>query len=777
MASAFSVLGKRLPREDAIEKVTGEAKQVSDMQLPGMLHARFLRSPHAHAKIVKIDTGKAESLPGVKAVLTHQNVPKVHSRGKFEFLLDETVHCVGEEVVAVAAVTKEIAEEALKLIEVEYKLLPAVFTAEEAMRPGAPLVHSEHGSNIFHGTAEHPAPRRSQDGWIIVEDGDVEKGFAEADCIVEDIYETPIQYPCSPMPRVVVCQWTGNKLTCWCDTQAPLRVWQDLAKCLGMPQSHVRLVVDHCIGGYGAKEPGKTAVLTALLARKAGRPVKTQFSREEDFVGTHRRLNYKTCGKMGVKKDGTITAVQNRVITNFGADSQVPLEVLGTSATNAFSVLYNWQSSKFEGCSVMTNTTHHAAVLGFGDPEAILCVERLIDEAAEKIGMDPAEFRLKNCARYGSKGSYRAKLLETTGPLPWGIMGPDMDSFPECIRKVAEKAHWNEKWKGWGTPVEVNGARRRGIGIALGMHHTMFTDYAAVIKMNQDGTANVLSGSVEIGQGCGTAMTQVVAEALGLHYEDVRVILADSAVTPAGLGNIGSCGTTSAIGAAKRAADDTRQKLFEVAAGELGTKPDNLEAKDRRIYIKEQPEKGIPIADVCRIGYQIVGSGKLPPLDTIRDDKTGKAVYPFAIAAAIVEVEVDTETGELTVDRITVAGDCGRAINPTIVENQIDLGITMGNSWIRTENFVIDEKTGAVLNPNLLDYRIMTIMDMPKGDDMQEIIVEMPCAWGPYGAKGFSETPMSAVGPAIANAIYNAIGARIRGEHCSPEKILEALGK
>jgi len=425
----------------------------------------------------------------------------------------------------------------------------------------------------------------------------------------------------------------------------------------------------------------------------------------------------------------------------------------------------------------MTNTAHHAAVLGYGDPEANFCGERLIDEAAEKIGMSPLEFRQKNCVRYGDRGYNRLQLLNSEGPIDWGIMGPDMDSLPECIQKVAEKAHWKEKWQGWRTPMAVNGAKKQGIGIAIGMHHTLYIDYSAIVKMNSDGTANVLSGAIEIGQGCATAMTQVVAEALGLRYEDVNPLLADTAATPAGLGNIGSCGTSSAIAAAKYAADDARQKLFEIAARELGTKPDNLEAGDRRIYIKGHPEKGMSIAEVCRIGFQVIGSGVNPPLDTIRDDKTGKIIYPFAVAAEIAEVELDTDTGELNVIRLTSSSDCGRAINPTIVENQMNLGTTMANGWSRSEDFIIDKNTGVVLNPNLMDYKIMTMLDMPKREDMQGIIIEAPCAWGPYGAKGFSETAMVAGAPAIANAIYNAIGVRLRGEHFTPDKILEALGK
>lgn len=776
MTEEFAVLGKRLPRVDAIEKVNGEIKHVADIQLPGMLHIKFLRSPHAHARIVRIDTSKAEALPGVKAILTHKNTPKIHPRGKFEFLLDETVHKAGEEVAAVAAITPEIAEEALDLIEVEYEVLPAVFDAEEAMKPDAPLIHPEHGSNLFHGTEAHPTPRCRSDGWLISEVGDIEKGFADADCVIEGTYETPIQYNCTPMPRGVACQWTGNKLTCWADVQVSMPAWQDLARCLGIPQSHVRLI-NHPIGGYGAKEPDRTAVLAALLAKKTGRPVKAQFSREEDFIATHRRLNYQVNSKIGVKKDGTITAIYNRAITNFGADSQVPLEILATSATYAGTMLYQWQNSKFEGCSVMTNIPNHAAMNGFGDPEIIFCIERLVDEAAEKIGMDPVAFRLKNCMRYGSRGYSRLKYLSSTGPIDWGIAGPDIESFLICIRKVAEKACWNEKWKGWRTPLAVNGPRRQGIGIAIGMHHSLYIPYSAIVKLNQDGTANVLSPAIEHGQGCATIMTQVVAEVLGLRFEDVNVLLADTAATPTGLGNVGSCGTSSAVAAAKYAAEDARRKLFEVAAQKLDVKPGDLEAKDRRITVKGHPEKGIRIAEVCLSAFQITGSGVNPPIDTFRDEKTGKVIYPFAVAAAIAEVEVDTETGELSVLRITSANDCGRAINPTLVENQIDLGVTMSNGWVRSESYVIDQNTGVVLNPNLLDYKLMTILDMPKADELQEIIVEEPCVWGPYGAKGFAETAMATGAPAIANAVYNAIGVRIRGDHFTPDRILEALGK
>ncbi len=769
MTEEFSVIGKRLPRIDAVAKVKGEATFVPDMQLPGMLQAKFLRCPHPHARIVKIDTREAEACFGVRGVLTYKNVPRVHPRDKIEFLLNETLCYAGDEVAMIAAETREIAEEALKLIKVEYEVLPSVFDPEEALQPGAPLVHPENGDNLYRVPGSDPK------GWISLNRGDVEEGFAEADYVVEGTFETPIQHTVSPVPRAVLCQWHGNKLTCWADTQAPKNVWFDLARCLDIPLSDIRLIVERPVGSYGRKEPEKTSILTALMSKKTGRPVKTAFTREEDFIASWRRLNFKAFGKMGVKKNGTITAIHTRIICNGGADGQGGMIELAAPLSKTLVIQYQWQNARCEGRTVMTNINHHGSVLGAGDPQGNYILERLIDEAAEKIGMDPVDFRFKNCLKYGDKAFDHFQLSAGKDPY-WGIVGPDID-MQECIQKVMEKSEWKKKWKGWTTPVEIQGSKRRGIGIAIGMHHCLYRAYSAIVKMNQDGSANVLTSAVDHGQGCATAIAQVVAEAIGLLYKDVNVTMADTAATPLGTGNAGSEGTSSAVNAAKYAADDARQKLFEVAARELKTAPETLKSRDGRIYLGDQPEKGISIAEVCQKAYQIIGVGMLPGADTIRDKKSGEKLRALAVAAAIVEVEVDTATGELTILKVTTANDCGKAINPTIVENQIDTGIVMGNGWVRSENFVIDKKTGVLLNPNLLDYKLMTFLDIPPKKNTNVNIVENPTSWGPYGAKGFSETAMVAIAPGIANAVYNAIGVRIRESHLTPEKILKALGK
>jgi len=774
MANEFSVLGKSLVRKDAIEKAKGEAKYIADIQLPRMLHAKFLRSPHAHAEIISIDASKAEALSGVKCILTYQNIPRVHPLRKFEYLLDETVHFPGEEVAAVAALTSEIAEEALKLIEVKYQVLPAVFNPDEAMKPDAALVHQEYGTNIYHGTELVQIPRLDKDHWLRLEVGSIDKGFAEADHVLEATFDwTPIQYNCSPKSRTVICEWTGEKLTCLADTQLPLFLWQDLSNCLGIPQSNIRVIANYAVGGYGGKMPEKTAILVAIMAKRTGRPVKAALSRAEDFISTHHRISYKTSHKIGVKKEGTLIAGYHKIIAHWGGDTSVPYICQATGLLGC-TMLYEWQNSKAETCGVMTNMVGYGPMNGFGDPEVIYSLERMIDMVAEKMNMDPVTFRLKNCMKYGGRAMEYEQVLY--GPIQWGILGSDLNSFPELIAKCAEKAQWKGKWKGWRTPVASYKYKKRGIGIALGMHHTSFWPSSAIVKMNQDGTANVLSMAVEMGQGYATAISQVVAETLGIRYEDVNPILADTAATPTSRGNVASSGTSSPINSAKLAAEHVKQRLFELAAPRLNSTVDALQAREGYICVKGTDHK-ISIANICLAHWQLTGYANNPPVESIRDEKTGQVIHAYAAAVTIAEIEVDTETGMVNLVKLTSGHDCGRAINPVVIENQIDLGVIMANGWVRTEKFVIDEKTGIVLNPNLLDYKLITFLDMPKSEDFQRFFVERPCAWGPFGAKGMSETAMTAVAPAIANAIYNAIGIRIYDGFLSPDNILKAIEK
>jgi xanthine dehydrogenase molybdenum-binding subunit len=437
-------------------------------------------------------------------------------------------------------------------------------------------------------------------------------------------------------------------------------------------------------------------------------------------------------------------------------------------------MLYQYQNAKAETFGVLTNILGYGAMNGFGDPEGIYSIERLMDEAAEKIEMDPLEFRLKNCMRYGDRALEYEQVMH--GPIEWGIVGPDLDSFPELIEECAKKAEWKQKWKGWKTPMAVDGDKRRGIGVAIGMHHTSFWPASAIVKMSQDGSATVLSGAVEIGQGYGTATAQVAAEALGLPYEKVHVILADTGAAPAAIGNVASSGTSAPMNAVKIAADDARRKLFELAAPRLNAPVGDLEARDSSIYVKGTSDS-IPIADICFTNWQITGTGNNPPYHAIRDEKTGKVIHAYAAAVTIVEIEVDMGTGKIEILQMTSGHDTGTAINPIIVENQIDLGLVMACGWVLMEEYKIDPERGILLNPNMLDYKLTTFMDMPDSKHFHRATSERPSAWGPFGAKGFSETSMTALGPAIANAVYNATGTRVRCGSMVPENILNELHK
>ncbi len=772
MAKQFEVLGKSHIRKDAVEKVTGAARYIPDIQLPQMLFAKFLRSPHAHARIKEIDTAPAEALAGVKCVLTHKNVPQVHPRHRIGYLLDETVHFPGEEMAAVAAVSPEIAQEALKLIKVEYEVLPGVFDPDEALKPGAPLVNRRLGGNVFKGSDQGKPGRLDEDGLLRLEFGDVEKGFSEADVIVEGRFETPIQYNCSPAARAVVCEWTGQRLTCWADTQLPLNLWQDLSRSLEIPMSDIRVISHYSVGGYGGKSPDKTATLTAILARRTGRPVKAAFSRAEDFIGTHHRLNYKTYNKVGLKKDGAVSALQTWIVAHWGSDTASPCVGQAAALLSGCTMLYRTENAKAETLGVLTNTLGYGPMNGFGTPEAIYTVERLMDEAAEAIDMDPVAFRLKNCPRYGDRAMRLEQVLE--GPIEWGILGPDFDVFPQLIEKTAEKANWKATWKGWKTPVSVDGSKRKGIGVAMGMHLTSVWPSSAIVKMNQDGTANVLSGAVEIGQGYATAIAQVVAETLGLRYEDVNPVLADTAVTPAAIGNVASSGTTSAINAAKIAAEDARRRLFEISAELLDASVDELEARDGKVFVKNS-SRSVSIPEICSTGWQISGVGNNPLAHTHKDEASGKVIHAHAAVITFAEVEVDVETGRVDLQRVVCGNETGRSINPVIIENQIDLGLIMAGGWVLSEEYLVDRGSGVIVNPNLLDYKLQTFLDIPRRENFQRVVLEKECVWGPFGAKGFSETAMTCLAPAVANAVYNATGVRVHGGSMVARHLLEAL--
>jgi xanthine dehydrogenase molybdenum-binding subunit len=752
MKEEFSVIGKRLPRLDAPDKVLGRAQFTTDIKLPGMLHGKVLRSPYAHARVLKVDISRAEQLSGVKAVVTREDAPRnpyiLFPPGVWlpdQYLFDEKVCYVGDAVAAVAAIREDIAEEALDLIEVEYEELPVVLDPEEAMSPEAPLIHE--------------AERNIAVGPVISKIGDVEKGFQEADYIFEDRYRTSRHCQCQMEPHTAVAYYEPNgMLTVWSSCQTPFPLKEFLSRWLEIPQSKVRVIAPHVGGGFGGKINTAAEGSAVLLSRKAGRPVKVQYSREEVFHSGTTRHPFIVELKTGVKRDGTITARQAKVILHCGPYSNFGPEVL-TWARMCYEALYNVPNISFEGYVVYTNSSLTGAYRGFGNPQVTFAMESQMDSIAEKLEIDPIELRKKNHIKVGDI-VYQGN---------WHISSCGLD---ECLDRAAEQIGW--KGKRTAKQPATNNTKRRGIGMACMIHGSgganLFLEApdvsACFVKCNPDGTVDLLLGLPDIGQGSTTAMAQIAAEELGVRLEDIRVTTSDTAVTPYDFGSGASRATYITGNAVKTAAAEAKQQILEKAAEMLEASPEDLEARDRRIYVKGSPERGLALAEVLLQCEFAPGATRI----------IGKAVYtpPQSLpifAAHFAEVEVDIETGQVKILQMVAAHDCGRAINPMAVEGQIEGAIHHGVGYALSEVLVLDQ-FGVPQNPSFMDYKILKATEMPR---ITPIIVEAPDPGGPFGAKGVGEPGMVASAPAITNAIYNAIGIRFKELPITPEKILKAL--
>ncbi|QDY99856.1 xanthine dehydrogenase family protein molybdopterin-binding subunit [Nitratireductor mangrovi] len=749
---SFSVVGKSVKRSDTLEKVTGTALYAGDIILPGMLHGKIKRSDIAHARIKSIDTSKALALKGVKAVLTHENVPRVlhygspHPRSasvtKDQYILDDRVRYWGEGVAAVAAISEEIAEEALGLIEIEYEPLPAVFTVEDALKPDAPAIHDNglEKNNVL-------AP-------VVVERGDVEKGFAEADLVLEGEYELGRPTPAYMEPNVCVTQWDGNgKLTIWSSTQTAFMVRGALAEVLGVPLNKVRVIVDHMGGGFGAKQDlFQHEFLSALLARETARPVRMEFTRKETFLGGRSRHPGKIWLKQGFTKDGRITARQARIVFNSGAyGSHGPgVTNVGTAAMTS---LYRCENVHLEGRCIYTNTPIAGAFRGYGVVQTYFAIDLQVDEAAERLGFDPAEFKLKNAVREGD-----------IAPSGHPIVGHGLE---DCIRRGMEESDWAAVRKA----PKGNGVKRRGWGIGCEMHGSsaypgIKEQGNAIVKMNEDGTVTLLTGTAGLGTGAHTALSQIVAEELGVPFEDISVVQGDTDVVPWDIGAFASHTTYMGGRAAQFAAADVRRQILAHAAPMLDSSLEELtivdgvilrlDGSNRSMSLREAvaPQRGMP-------AIQLVGVGTYTPTKS------------YSFGAHFTEVEVDTETGEVAVLQVIPVHEIGKVIHPVAAAGQIEGGIQQGIGHTLSEDYVIDLTNGRSLNPSFVDYKMPLSMDMPP---IRTIILETaPDPGGPWGAKGVGEDPIIAIGPAIANAIHDAIGVRFRHYPITPENILDAL--
>ncbi len=747
----FSYVGQRVAKLDAPAKVTGQTTYGHDMKLPRMLYGKILRSEYAHARILNIDTSKARALPGVKAVITAKDIPEIKIGWARDnpVLKSGKVRSLRDEVAAVAAVDEETAQEALQLIEVQYEELGNVFDPEEAMKPESPIIHEEAPNNI---------QEKMRQSYF---HGDVRQGFAESDVVIEARFRLPFVTHCCMGTCFCLASFSASgDLTVWSSTQMPFLYQRDLSMALGIPATKVRVIKATIGGGFGSKldmypfEP-----ICVLLAQKTGCPVRITFTREEEFIASPTRQPVICDIKSGAKKDGTLMAREVRMILDNGAysswGSTTPLVMMQT-----ISSLYRVPNVKYDVVVAYTNNPYSGAMRGYGNPQATFVVDCHMDMLAHELGMDPMEFRLKNANRAGDVTGQGVKIT-TCG-------------LSQCIEKAAESVSWEEKRAKPGN---------RGVGMASMIHvgggaRIYPSDgCGSTLKVDDFGKVTLVTGATDMGQGTDTILAQIVAEELGVLIEDVTVIDSDTDITPWDVGAHASRTAFIAGNSARLAAADARRQILEAAAQNLGEKVDDLDMKEGKIFRKGEPEEWIPFAKIVRSkhfrpdGDVILAKGWYEP-PTERQDKEFRgnisAAYGFATQA--VEVEVDTETGEVDVLKIAAAHDVGRAINPMAVEGQIHGGVSMGLGYALYEELLVQE--GHVLNPNFADYALPTAKDMPPIDP---IIVETDDPAGPFGAKGMAEPACIPTAPAIANAVYDAVGVRIRDLPITPEKVLKAL--
>jgi CO/xanthine dehydrogenase Mo-binding subunit len=772
----LSYVGQRIPRKDGPEKVTGRAKYTGDLQLSGMLVGRILRSPHPHARILNIDTSRAEQLAGVKAVITAQDTAGI-KHGFVETprypadqypLAKNCVRFVGEEVAAVAATDPHTAEEALGLIRVEYEPLPAVFDPEAAMRPGAPEIHATHPKvkEPFVNIAG-----KTETGW-----GDVESAFAQADYVREDRFESHLRTHGYLEPQVTVASYEpGGKLNVWTSSMGPFLKRAKLARILGLPFSAVRVQKAWVGGAFGGKiDLFSHEYCAALLSIKTGRPVKVEASREEIFAAYRHGQPLIVELKTGVKKDGTLMAQELRIINNCGAyrGSGVVVIFLSWGFTM---VPYRLPNLKYEGYAVYTNNPVRAPQRGHGAPQLRFAVESQMDMIAEELGIDPLEIRLKNARVPGEQ-------------LP---NGDNVHNFGliDCIQKAAEHTQFKQTYGVKPKRSSENHHIRRGIGMGVSAYFGGSLIYpnssSVTVKMNDDGTATLLTGALDLGQGAETVLCQVVAEELKIPVGEIKVIAADTDATPVDIGSWISGNTYVTGNATRMAATEVRKKLLNIAAEKMEIDIDDLVMKDKAVHVVGSPERRLSYRQLIALSLQknrgdpVRGEGHWR---TMRDEPfhpslattKGRWSENYAVDAQVAEVEVDVETGQVRLVRAVTAHDCGFPINPLLVEGQVDGQVSMALGHAFMEEVLMED--GRTLNPNWLEYRMPTIHETAVSEHI-DVITEHYKADAPYRTKEVGEGLVSAILAAIANAIYDAVGVRLHSTPFTPEKILRGLGK
>jgi carbon-monoxide dehydrogenase large subunit len=765
-------VGKDVARVDAYDKVTGVARFADDLQFgPGLYYGRLVRSPHAHALIRDVDVSRAKQVPGVKAVVTGRDVTSRIGLYLIDrpIFADDRVRYVGDPVAGVVATTEQAAVEAAHLVNVVYEELPAIFDPVEAAQPDAPLLHPDLGQYEV-ANFIFPEPNTNISEHFKLRKGNVESAWPQCAAVVESTFRLPNIQHVPIEPHVAVALWEpSGEVTLWTSSQSPFAQRDLIAQSLDIPHGNLRVVSPYVGGGFGGKAGVSMEVYAVAMARAVkGHPVKLRMTREEEFVGTTVRQALVAKTKIGCNAEGDLLAMETSYYFGGGAYNDYGVNIAraaGYSCTGPYDI----PNVKGDSYCVYTNMPIGSAMRGFGMPEIHWGIEQIMDQLAEEIGVDSAEFRRRNCVKTGDT-------------ILTGMEMPAID-LVACIDKVTKAIKWDTREK----PSAAH--KKRGKGIAIMWKAPAMPPNpgsSAVVRFNEDATVNVEIGAQELGQGAFTVAAQIAAEALGVPYEWVRVSAPiDTRYSPYEWQTVASRITWSMGNAVKAAAEDARQQILELVAERWEEDPDNLDIRNGQVISyqseREQPLKGMVIYGLPKEDFEgwsggpIVGEGRfMPTYVTNLDPETGqgtRAVVHYTVGAQAVDLEVDTETGRIEVLKIASAYDVGKAINPDLILTQIEGGAVHGMSSA-FEALQFDEQ-GRPLNPNLVDYRILNAADVPR--EIHGDYVETPLEDGPWGARGVGEHVMVQTAPAIANAVNDALGIRFNDLPLSAEKIFLAL--
>ena len=750
--TTLSVVGQNIPRRDFPEKLVGEARYSADLKLPGMLYGHILRSPHPHANIVSIDTTDAEQVAGVVAVITPFNVPRraVSPIALDTSILDSRVRFVGDEVAAVAAVDDDAALLALSLIKVVYEVLPFYTDPDSALAEGAYPIHP--GGNL------------ALDPPLSIGRGDVEEGFSQADLVMEETYDIACHSATPMEPRAAMASWDGDAVTVWKSTRGVHVDQVALAQALEIPVENVQMIGPFLGGGFGNKDESRLAAIAALLSRSAGQPVRIEFSREDEFIAGRTRHAGRIHLKVGVKRDGTITGIHGTSTLNTGAYAASGPGV-ARRAGQGIIYLYHCPNVRYESYLAYTNCPSAGSYRALGAPQGHYALETLMDRVAEELGMDPLEFRLKN--RVPPEGQPGPRLsppdqIVDSQPIEGGIPFSS-NGLEECLTRGAEAFGWDQEIEQPSDP-----SKRRGKGMSMMIYRGgPGSTSAATVSVARTGEISLLSGLMDVGEGATTVLPQMTAEILGVNAEDVITVFGDSATTPEAPITAGSTATFSTGSALVQAAVEVRRQLLDLASDGLEAPVMELDIRDGRVYVTSDPSRSMALTDVAaRMDGEAITEEVTIPVP-------GSADYIVnAFGAHFCEVEVDTDTGRVRVVRYVAAQDSGRIMNPRMALNQVEGAISQMLGFALSEELVTDGPTGVTLNASYLEHKSPTIMDFP---DLQVIFADIVDPVGPMGAKGLGEVPCPGVAPAIANAVYDALGLRVTELPMTPDRVIRLM--